>query len=496
MSAAPLSGNEPTNLREEVRQLRLSVAGAGRAMWNSWKPSIGRPQFADDALNLAHYIALRHHDLRPLQRELMRRGLSSLGRLESRVLVSLEMLERVLDCVETGVCPDHRHWPASQRRFARGEMSLARNTNALFGPKPQGRSGRILVTLWTEAAGNPQALLDLVRAGANAVRINCAHDDESVWRTMIANVREAARVVGRPIPVLMDLAGPKARTTAVHVPGGGRLCRGDRLRLVKQLSTSPVTAEIVCEPHCVLTALREGSEVAYDDGKLGGIVERIDSDGTALVHIVRAGEKGAKLKSQKGLNFPGTRLDLDPLTVKDRADLAIAVQHADMIGYSFVRNASAIEQLQSELARWRPNDWSRIGLIAKIETVEAVQNLPHIIVRAAGHQPFGIMIARGDLAVELGFARLAEMQEEMLWLCEAAAVPVIWATQVLEQMVKSGLPTRGEMTDAAMSSRAECVMLNKGPNVVDAVRVLHTLLLRMEAHLSKKTSHLRPLKAW
>ena len=92
--------------------------------------------------------------------------------------------------------------------------------------------------------------------------------------------------------------------------------------------------------------------------------------------------------------------------------------------------------------------------------------------RAAGRQPFGVMIARGDLAVELGFERLAEMQEEILWLCEAAHVPVIWATQVLEDLVKSGLPTRGEMTDAAMAGRAECVMLNKGPNVGEAITAL------------------------
>jgi len=101
-----------------------------------------------------------------------------------------------------------------------------------------------------------------------------------------------------------------------------------------------------------------------------------------------------------------------------------------------------------------------------------VRNLPEIIVRAAGAQPFGVMIARGDLAVELGFVRIAEIQEELLWLCESAHVPVIWATQVLEGFVKNGIPTRAEMTDAAMGNRAECVMLNKGPYLADAVNVL------------------------
>ena len=115
---------------------------------------------------------------------------------------------------------------------------------------------------------------------------------------------------------------------------------------------------------------------------------------------------------------------------------------------------------------------------------------------AAGRQPFGVMIARGDLAVELGFERLAEMQEEIVWLCEAANVPVIWATQVLETLVKTGVPSRGEMTDAAMAGRAECVMLNKGPHLAEAIGVLGRVLARMDEHQHKKTPTLRALRSW
>jgi pyruvate kinase len=106
------------------------------------------------------------------------------------------------------------------------------------------------------------------------------------------------------------------------------------------------------------------------------------------------------------------------------------------------------------------------------------------------------MIARGDLAVECGYERLAEVQEEILWLCEAAHVPVIWATQVLESLAKSGMPSRAEITDAAMGERAECVMLNKGPHILDAIRVLDNILQRMQAHQSKKRSMLRRLHWW
>ena len=109
------------------------------------------------------------------------------------------------------------------------------------------------------------------------------------------------------------------------------------------------------------------------------------------------------------------------------------------------------------------------------------------------HPPVGVMIARGDLAVECGFARLAEVQEEILWLCEAAHIPVIWATQVLDGLAKSGRPSRAEVTDAALAERAECVMLNKGPYIVDAVRALDSILTRMQAHQEKKQSLLRDL---
>jgi pyruvate kinase len=132
-------------------------------------------------------------------------------------------------------------------------------------------------------------------------------------------------------------------------------------------------------------------------------------------------------------------------------------------------------------------------VVAKVETSEAVKNLPEIIVHGAGQHAFGVMIARGDLAVEIGYARMAEIQEEILWLCEAAHVPVIWATQVLENLVKTGQPSRAEMTDAAMSGRAECVMLNKGPYILDALSALNSVVTRMQAHQTKKTAQFRAL---
>ena len=137
-----------------------------------------------------------------------------------------------------------------------------------------------------------------------------------------------------------------------------------------------------------------------------------------------------------------------------------------------------------------------VGVELKIETRRAFERLPQLLLTAMRRPCVGVMIARGDLAVEVGYWRLAELQEEILWLCEAAHLPVIWATQVLEQLAHSGLPSRAEISDAAMGERAECVMLNKGPHIDDAVVVLDDILRRMAEHHYKKKALLRQLHSW
>ncbi|MGJ3265089.1 MAG: pyruvate kinase [Salinarimonas sp.] len=482
-------------LLAELEALRDEVARAGRARYETGRADVDRTPFAVGALNLAHYLALRKHDHRALQRELMLRGLSSLGRLESRVLATLDAAIVAL----AALCgePTRRRAP-SRRQFFRGETRLRAATDRLFGPARCERQGRILVTLPSEAATDPGIAIGLARAGADALRINCAHDDPEAWRAMIAHARAAEAATGRRLRILMDIAGPKIRTGEILVPDPrARIAAGDRLLLARTLA--PGFSEIfpfqaTCTAPEILDAVGEGARVAVDDGRFSGRVVARAHDGL-VVAIDQAKLGGARLKPEKGLNFPETALALDPLTAKDRADLDVVAAHADIVGYSFVQTADDIRRLQSELAARTPR-WREIGLVAKIETPVAVRNLPEIILAAAGHQPFAVMIARGDLAVEIGFARLAEMQEELLWLAEAAHVPVIWATQVLERLVKSGLPSRGEMTDAAMAARAECVMLNKGPNVEAAVEALDGLFRRMGEHQSKKTPTLRALRTW
>jgi pyruvate kinase len=163
----------------------------------------------------------------------------------------------------------------------------------------------------------------------------------------------------------------------------------------------------------------------------------------------------------------------------------------DRVGYSFVRTEADVLELQSRLADLGAE--GNLGIILKIETREGFDQLPRLLLAAMRSRAVGVMIARGDLAVECGYQRLAEVQEEILWICEAAHTPVIWATQVLESLAKNGVPSRSEITDAAMGERAECVMLNKGPYIVAAVRILDDVLRRMRTHHEKKRSMLRKL---
>lgn len=239
----------------------------------------------------------------------------------------------------------------------------------------------------------------------------------------------------------------------------------------------------------MLDHVKAGETVWFDDGKIGGIFRSATPD-SATVEIVQARPKGENLGAEKGINLPKTQIDIAALTPDDLEALKFIVRHADIVGYSFVRKESDIRQL---LAHLEELGGQHLGLILKIETRKGFDNLPTLILAAMRTRSLGIMIARGDLAVECGYQRLAEIQEEILWICEAAHVPVIWATQVLETVAKKGLPSRSEVTDAAMGERAECVMLNKGPYAVTAVSLLADILTRMQAHQDKKRSMLRKL---
>ena len=567
------------------------------------------------ARNLTHYLALRAEDRRPLQEKLAWLGLSSLGRAESHVLANLDKVLGILHRL-TGQAWAERssEEPAgihSSRRL------LAAHTAALLGAPPPGRAARVMVTLPSEAADDYALVHQLVEAGMDIARINCAHDDADAWAAMAAQVRQAASAVGRPVRILMDLAGPKLRTGLIasappvlklqperdvfgrvtrdaylglrpfgsttpvagaeaHIevnagwlarleagerldlidargarrslrvhrcgesgalleckqtvylvpetrlrthreregkrttrigglpskPGQLTLRVGDHLRLIRPDNLGAVMQEasndqgltpiVSCTLPEVFGQVRAGERILFDDGRIGGVICEAGAD-ALIIEIVQSGRDGSRLAGDKGINLPDSRLKLPALTAKDIEDLAVVARHADLVGLSFVHQGSDVDTLRSQLDRLGAGS---VSVVLKIETRRAFENLPELLLSAMASPAAGVMIARGDLAVECGYERLAEVQEEILWAAEAAHLPVIWATQVLETLAKTGQPSRAEITDAAMGERAECVMLNKGPHILDAMRVLDDILRRMETHQAKKRSLLRALGAW
>jgi len=565
------------------------------------------------ARNLVHYLALRRHDLRSLQDSLAALGLSSLGRAEPNVLATVDRVLAALHAL-SGRPPPQLAGAAAP---ADGRALLARRIEALFGATPRQRSTRIMVTLPTEAASQAALVRSLVDSGMDVARINCAHDSAGDWIAMATQVRKAARDAGRPVRVLMDLAGPKIRTgpiapgpcvlklkperdafgvtlaparlllrprCAAPAPEPGlpalevdadwlaRLRDGDKVefedarqrrRELRVLQTradgvllqcertayldaqttlrlqrhghgaacatlqglqaregrlllhpgqtlrllhdgigqpessgapgrSRAPASVACTLPAALKQVREGERVCFDDGRIGGVVHHVASRWVD-VRITQARAQGDKLAADKGINLPDSRLDLPALTDKDIVDLAVVARHADMVGLSFAQSAADVQTLRRHLGALCAG---HLGVVLKIETRRAFEHLPEMLLAALDGPAAGVMIARGDLAVECGFERLAEVQEEILWACEASHMPVVWATQVLETLAQTGRPSRAEITDAAMGERADCVMLNKGAHIVAAMHTLDDILRRMQQHQAKKRPLLRALKSW
>jgi pyruvate kinase len=604
------------SLIEQLQVLRQSMHEREAAM----QATLSRvsTRYQESARNLIHYLALRVHDLRPLQEQLAWLGLSSLGRSESHVMANLNKVLGILHSL-TG-----QEWLDKSDEEPAGSVSSRRLLEAhavdLLGTCPQGRPVRIMVTLPAVAAADYSVVRELIEAGMDIARINCAHDEASDWVAMAKNVRHAAKAIQRDVKILMDLGGPKIRTgdvaprpavlrmrpqrdefgrpfkpyrlglksadaptemadvdanievdakwlghlkigsqidfsdargakrhllvvqrdergaiaqglhtayftpqtlLTIHgadgkkwrsalagqiesLPGALHLHRGDFIRVTRDgLGSAAVmadgepgvvkeTAHIACTLPQVIEQVRVGERMWFDDGKIGGVIRKVTDEGLE-VEITQARDGGEKLIGDKGINFPDSELDLPALTEKDLQDLSAVAQEADMVGLSFVQRAQDVYQLREQLDRLGRSD---IGIILKIETLKGFENLPELMLAAMSGGCAGVMIARGDLAVECGYERLAEVQEEILWCAEAAHMPVIWATQVLETLAKTGVPSRAEISDAGLGVRAECVMLNKGPYITDAIRTLDDILRRMGGHQIKKRSMLRALRSW
>ena len=482
----------------EIRSELLEVA-------EHWKPWASDRQSDPDASarNLLQYLALRRHDLRDAQYTLIEMGLSSMGGNEGHVQASVDAVLGALQALTEH--PPRSFAEPEPIGFARSRELLAQRANALFGTPRRKRPTRIMVTMPSAAAIDADMVRELLDAGMDCMRINCAHDDRERWVAMCEHLREAEARTGKRARIFVDLPGPKLRTGSLS-PQKTRDAKGVYLRLrvgdtllLTRAGTGGNAAAGGGEPARIVCSLDEafigtapGHHVWFDDGKLGGVVDAVSTD-TIELRITWAGHNGSKLRPEKGINLPDAVLDVDLLGAHSQDALRFAAQYADVVDLSFITHAGDVRRVGEYLDEHSRAD---VGMVLKVETQRAFEHLPAMLLAALGSgRPSGVMIARGDLAIECGYERLAEVQEEILWLCQAAHMPVIWATQVLDQLAKTGRPSRAEITDAAMASGAECVMLNKGPQILEAIRVLDDILRRMERHHRKQRRLLPQLKA-
>ncbi len=299
----------------------------------------------------------------------------------------------------------------------------------------RGEPARTKIVATIGPASSEQATIEgMLRAGLSVARLNFSHGDHESHARLIERLRKAARTVDRPLAILQDLQGPRLRVGAVDgvpelEPGRPFLLDGRR---------EPGDADGVGMSYSeeLGSQVSPGDRILIDDGRLELVVRR--SQGGRVETEVR---RGGKLRSRKGINLPDTFVDLPPLTEKDRDDLAFGLdQELDYIALSFVGSAAHVSELKRLIAD-RDRD---VPVIAKVERSSAVEAM-HEIVEAAD----GVMVARGDLALEIGAARVPLVQKALIREANAHARPVITATQMLESMIEAPRPTRAETSDVA-----------------------------------------------
>ncbi|UII28282.1 pyruvate kinase [Fulvivirga maritima] len=280
------------------------------------------------------------------------------------------------------------------------------------------------------------------------------------------------------------------------------LKRGDQLKVYKTpIKGSPASydetgnvtapAQISCSLPEALEAAKKGDPIFFDDGEISGKIQSVEDD-YVLVNITKVKSGGSKLKSDKGINLPDSNVQISGLTPKDKEDLQFIAQNADVVNFSFVQSPQDVMDMVQEMDKLGVKE--TLGVILKIETQKGYDNLSKILLEAMKLKKVGVMIARGDLAIETGWEKIGSIQKEMLAICNAAHVPVVWATQVLENLAKKGLPSRSEITDVVNSTKAECVMLNKGPHIIEAIKLLNSIIVSIEMFQDKNAPVLPKLK--
>lgn len=329
------------------------------------------------------------------------------------------------------------------------------------------RRSRILATLGPSSSSF-ERIRALAEAGADVFRLNFSHGSHADHAARYGVIREVERALGRPIGVLMDLQGPKLRVGRL-ADGKAWLEAGGRLRL--DLDPAAGSAARVQLPHPeIFAALRPGAELLLDDGKL-----RLRVDACGAEHAETMVLVGGMLSDRKGVNVPGVLLPISPLTAKDRADLAFGLElGVDWVALSFVQRPDDVREARALVD-------GRAWIMAKLEKPAAIDMLEEIVAVADG-----VMVARGDLGVELPPQQVPVLQRRIVHAARAAGRPVVVATQMLESMIAAPVPTRAEVSDVASAiyEGADAVMLSaesaSGQYPVEAVAVMNSVIGEVE----------------
>ena len=333
------------------------------------------------------------------------------------------------------------------------------------------RATRIVCTIGPSSS-SPAVLKNLIQSGMDVARLNFSHGDHATHRKAARDVRAAAEALGRPIAIVADLQGPKIRTGPLD-SSFMRLVRGRHVVLTANQRTE--ASEIQVSHRELVETVRKGDRVLLDDGRIELIVRGV-SDGRADCSVTRGGLLGER----KGVSVPGRTPPLPALTEKDLQDLRLAAElDVDYVALSFVRKPDDVVDCRRHLAALG----STAPVIAKLEKLEAIRELGDIL-EVAG----AVMVARGDLGVELKLGELPAVQKEVIDRANRAGVPVITATEMLESMVTSNRPTRAEASDVANAiwDGTDAVMLSQetsvGAHPVDAVRAMARICLSAQRH--------------
>lgn len=443
------------------------------------------PSQLESAKNLINYLILRKTDIQELQANLHSEGLSSLASCESHVLRQIQMT-----LVRLGVAIPH----LDSCTLEYGAEKIKKSSERLFGLHQAEWPSSVMVTFDRSFLEQKNYVEKLLLNGMGVARINCAHDDPETWTKMVEEIQRACKKTGLSCAIHFDLAGPKIRTLLLRkgkdsgkaeIKVGGRVWFSDSAK-----GFSPKDLVISPNEPGLIANLQVGERIYFDDGLIRARVDQVSKKGVAL-KIERISSKKPLIKNEKGINFPDSVLSISSLTEFDRECLPLVLKMADTVGFSFVRNPEDLVDLRKEMAKLTD---SPPPVILKIETRDAVVQLPELLLESMKEPCFGVMIARGDLAVEIGFERLVEIQEEISWICEAGHVPVIWATQILENLHKSGIASRAEITDAGRAAMAECVMINKGAHTLEVLKTLKDIAKRSRSLKIKNRLIFRPLK--